>query len=111
MSHQPVAGYYPTFEITENDDGIRPAGKPDECFYCRKSVGSEHEDGCVITWKHKKVELVAKVEFTEEVPEHWTKEDIIFRFNESTWCASNLFNRFHQSIGGCGCEETTVELK
>lgn len=113
MSHQPPKGYYQTFEITENDDGIRPAGKPDECFYCHQGVGEKHKDGCVITWRDKEVNLVAKVRFTESVPEHWTEQDILFRYNESTWCAGNLFDRFDQELSSasCGCDETVVELE
>ncbi len=32
--------------VDKNDDGIRPAGKPDQCFYCQQKVGSEHKKDC-----------------------------------------------------------------
>lgn len=107
MSFEPD-GRYKTFVITEKDDGIRPAGKPDQCFYCGHKVGEKHENGCVITWRNKKVRLLAVVEFEEEVPEHWTDEDILFRYNESTWCASNLYERFNDN--NCGCDVTVVYI-
>lgn len=31
------------------DDDARPAGAPDECFYCRAPMGTNHNDGCVVT--------------------------------------------------------------
>ncbi len=100
---------YPTFMIEATDDGIRPAGEPDQCFYCGHRVGELHSVGCVITWSHKKVKLVALVTFEEEVPEHWTAEDILFRYNESTWCAGNLWARFDDK--NCGCSVTEVKIK
>lgn len=108
MSTQLKPDIYPTFEITATDDGIRPAGKPDECFFCHQHVGSNHTKGCAITWRLKTVKLLAVVEFEEEVPEHWTNEDIRFRYNKSTWCALNLWGRFDD--GTCGCSYTKVVL-
>lgn len=102
---------YPTFEVAKDDDGIRPNGEPDSCFYCQQKVGKLHTKNCVITWRDKKVKLIALVEFEEEVPEHWDEEDIRFRYNDSTWCASNLFDRFDNEddeTNSCGCRETTV---
>lgn len=34
-------------KVLPNDDGIRPAGKPDECFYCYQRVGQGHRPDCV----------------------------------------------------------------
>jgi hypothetical protein len=100
---------YPTFEITENDNGIRSAGEPDACFYCQMSVGDNHIFGCVITWRSKKVKLEAIIEFEQDVPEHWTDENILFRYNEGTWCASNLVDIFADN--DCGCGRTSVVIK
>ena len=36
-----------THIVTADDEGIRPAGKPDECFYCLRKVGELHRDDCV----------------------------------------------------------------
>ncbi len=34
-------------KVLPNDYGIRPAGKPDECFYCYQRVGQAHRSDCV----------------------------------------------------------------
>jgi hypothetical protein len=33
--------------VAPNDDGIRPAGPRDACFYCRQKVGQPHKPDCV----------------------------------------------------------------
>lgn len=73
--------------VTKDDDGIRPAGKPDECFYCSEKVGQKHKLDCVtITRK-----VVVEYAFTLVIdfPQTWDKEDIEFNRNEGTWCANN----------------------
>lgn len=74
--------------ITENDPGIRPAGKSDECFYCRRKVGEEHGPECVIVTKL--IQLEATITYEVRVPHYWTSEDIYFRYNEGGWCAHNF---------------------
>jgi hypothetical protein len=32
--------------IVTPECGPRPAGKPDECFYCRAAMGADHNIGC-----------------------------------------------------------------
>lgn len=95
--------YYITFRVKKDDKGIRPAGKPDECFYCHSKVGTNHERGCVITWNYRKEVLTAVVKFRVEVPEHWSREDIMRRYNESSWCVSNIFKE-----DDCGCDRYQV---
>lgn len=46
--------YWPL--VDPNDDGIRPAGKPDECFYCNSKVGEEHGRQCCIVTKLVRLE-------------------------------------------------------
>lgn len=76
--------------VDKNDDGIRPAGKPDECFYCRKKVGEKHGDGCgVVT---KKVRMSFTFEIDVEVPHKWDEDMIHYFFNDGTWCADNAIN-------------------
>ncbi len=79
------------------DDGIRPAGKPDCCFYCSRRVGTVHGDDCVIV--HKLVEHRITVErpgrvfvgsWTFEEPYFWDEEFSVFHKNDSSWCAGNL---------------------
>lgn len=84
-------------KVTANDDGIRPAGKPDACFYCGRSIGNPHKADCVM------VQRLVELEFSLDVPgmekplllrtkQPWLfgADHINFRFNESSWCASNL---------------------
>lgn len=99
--------------VTEDDDGIRPAGKPDECFYCKQKVGERHKSDCATVVK--KVLLKVTVILEEEVPYHWGEEMINFRYNESSWCADNLRNMLDETIeklnnkGGCLCPYTEIE--
>jgi hypothetical protein len=50
--------------VAVNDHGIRPAGLPDQCFYCHQKVGSPHARDCVVVWKlaRLEVELTCDVE-------------------------------------------------
>ena len=56
------------------DDGIRPAGAPDRCFYCQQKVGEPHARDCVIVKKVVRFRCAVDVDLT--VPHHWTKEEI-----------------------------------
>jgi hypothetical protein len=37
--------------VLPNDDGIRPAGNSDECFYCNQKIGTSHKEDCVCLQK------------------------------------------------------------
>ena len=76
--------------VLKNDDGIRPAGKPDECLYCKSKVGEPHAKDCVIVTKIVKVRYSFEIEIT--VPHHWDKDMIEFHRNESSWCALNAID-------------------
>jgi hypothetical protein len=89
--------------VLEDDDGIRPAGRPDECFYCGQTTGHAHKDTCAVVTKKVKVEYTYEIEI--EVPFHWTKYDIEFHRNESTWCANNSIEEIENGagLGDCLC--------
>lgn len=80
------------------DDGIRPAGSPDECFYCRQRVGSPHASDCVIVTKRIEMRATAKVPSGETLaglwqfdePHSWDASSSEFHKNESSWCAANF---------------------
>lgn len=96
--------------VTKDDHGIRPAGAPDRCFYCKSKVGEEHGQECVVVTK--RVKLKATIEFDVEVPHFWTKENIEFHRNDGTWCAQNIDNdiaQYRESTGSCMCSETKIE--
>lgn len=80
-----------------NDYGIRPAGPRDRCWYCRHVIGERHEPDCVVVVKE--IELEASfpspfdrrtVRWKTTVPHAWSERDVVFQFNEGTWCADNI---------------------
>lgn len=94
--------------VDKNDDGIRLAGKPDECFYCRQKIGFPHLEYCVIVEKRVKINFIVTLEI--DVPHSWNEKDIEFRFNGSSWCADNLIHMMDKaSIGGCLCGRVRAE--
>ncbi len=73
--------------VMPDDDGIRPAGTPGECFYCQQAVGQPHERDCVVVTK--RVRLRYTFEVIVEVPHAWDQTMIEFHRNESSWSSSN----------------------
>lgn len=43
--------------VLVNDDGIRPAGRQDECFYCNQKVGMPHSCDCVCLLHKARVKI------------------------------------------------------
>ena len=94
------------------DEGIRPAGKPDECLYCKTKRGGQHKSDCVI--RGRTVVLEMRVRYTTIVPESWTEEEILFHRNESSSCANNSIEelerikdwRDEDAARGCWCSDT-----
>jgi hypothetical protein len=60
--------------VHPQDDGIRPAGLPDECFYCNQKIGTPHLEGCVAV--KKKVRLRFLVETEVDLPYGWSEQEI-----------------------------------
>lgn len=94
--------------VDAKDDGIRPAGRPDACFYCHQQVGQEHKRDCVIVTKLVRINYTYAVD--TRVPHAWTQHDIEFHRNDSSWCANNAFReiRKHLKTDGCACNRTTA---
>jgi hypothetical protein len=77
------------------DDGIRPAGPPDTCFYCGRKVGEYHQDTCVVVKKRFELRITSEDGrltglWQVDEPHFWGKSEIEFHFNEGGWCVSNL---------------------
>ena len=70
-----------------DDDGVRPAGSPDKCFYCGRAKGAPHKADCVIP--QRSVVLEMKIKYVASVPAYWTEGDILFHRNESSTCSNN----------------------
>lgn len=86
-----------------NNHGIRPAGKPDECFYCQAKKGSQHNQDCVV--RERTIVMEMKVEVVMSVPEHWDQDMCNFHKNESSWCADNILPTLERlSEQSCLCD-------
>lgn len=96
--------------VAVNDDGIRPAGKQDECFYCHQKIGQPHKADCVVITKRVKIKYTIELEV--DVPYSWEAHEIEFQRNESSWCASNLIDELkdYEEKHGCLCGITTCEF-
>jgi hypothetical protein len=97
--------------VLSNDDGIRPAGKPDECFYCKQKVGQPHKSDCVILSRKVKVRYSFEIEI--EVPWEWDAETIRFHRNDSSWCANNAIREleeFTDDDARCLCQGFHCEV-
>lgn len=95
--------------VALNDDGIRPAGRQDECFYCRQKVGHPHSQTCVIVQKRVRVRYTFEVDIN--VPYAWGKEQIEFHRNDSSWCADNAIQELeNQAEQGCLCPRFSAEF-
>lgn len=84
--------------VDEYDDGIRPAGRPNECFYCGRRVGQSHRRECVIVKKTVELRVTARLGEGEKAtalwqidePHSWDGTKIVKRYNKSSWCKSNF---------------------
>ena len=88
--------------------GVRPAGKPDECFYCEAKVGEQHKPNCVI--REKTIVTRMTIDFVDSVPESWDEDLIDFHYNDSSWCATNVLHRLEErSNFHCLCDVASFE--
>jgi hypothetical protein len=83
------------------ENGPRPAGQPDRCFYCERLVGMEHKPGCVLRTRS----VVMRYEYTVviDVPQDWAMDDIESHRNNSTWCADNSVEDVAAMMRDDGC--------
>lgn len=91
---------------TVGEYGIRPAGDPDKCFYCQEPLGGQHKEDCPIRCRTVVVEMT--MNFVFEEPEFNDEEKINFRYNQGTWCASNIIDEIEriEKDNGCLCRFT-----
>ena len=98
--------------VLPNDDGIRPAGPPDECFYCHQKVGQPHGRECVVVTKRIRMRYSYDIEI--DVPYFWDADQAEFHHNESSSCAGNTLvelAEFEEFLGegNCLCEYFTAK--
>lgn len=81
-------------KVRADDPGIRPAGAPDACLYCRRKIGQSHGPECVMVVKTVEIRVKSKDghvgTWITDVPHNWSEETINFCRNESSWCAGNV---------------------
>ena len=87
--------------VIENDDGIRPAGLPDRCFYCHARIGEPHGEQCTVVTKLTEYNVHVGKEAYDDLsgeiigtfvsvdPYWWEEGNAEFHKNGSTWCAGN----------------------
>lgn len=94
---------------TVGEYSVRPAGNPNECFYCHAKVGEQHKKDCVI--RSRTVNLDVTMHIVMDVPEDWDEGQIDFHYNMSSWCASNLLTYldYREDSGRCLCNITDVK--
>lgn len=108
MSEEP----YPI--VTPDDDGIRPAGAPDACFYCGSKVGERHGPNCVTVRSERLLEV--KILIRSQEPRSWSADDIEFKYNLGTWCGDNIVDKIAEEVerldteGTCLCGALEVRV-
>jgi hypothetical protein len=60
--------------VDPQDDGIRPAGPSDACFYCEQLVGTPHARDCVVVTKVARFRCKLDIDIT--VPHSWSPDQI-----------------------------------
>src|SRR5215813_8134156 len=100
-----------SFKVTK-ENGPRPTGLPDKCFYCGRSTGQDHEESCAC--RQRTVILRFSVEILTVVGagDAYTSQFITERFNNSTWCKSNalpLIERASEDDCLCGIASCVYE--
>jgi len=97
-----VTGAWPV--VLADDDGIRPAGPPDACLYCRSAVGAAHGRECVTVNKLVRYRVYMNLDpgaadrgravgtYTRHDPHFWDGGDCEFHKNDSSWCAGNALD-------------------
>lgn len=92
------------------ESGPRPAGRPDECFYCSEKIGAQHKVGCAI--RSRSVVVRMTVEYVISVQEDRDRDSIEFGLNDSSWCASNAIDNLESQFGDhspCMCDAAEFE--
>lgn len=95
---------HPETHLVTLENGPRPAGRSDRCFYCDVAVNYPHAKDCVC--RKRTVLIEARVQYVVDVPEDWPVEQIESHRNESSWCASNDVALIQGRIDppeGCPC--------
>jgi len=81
-------------KVAPDDDGIRPAGPPDACFYCQQKVGQNHKPDCVTVESTCIYRVILNGEdigtWSTQEPDSWGREQRYFHKNLGSWCTGNM---------------------
>lgn len=82
--------------VLPNDHGIRPAGRPDQCYYCMAFIGQKHGRECVTVQSLNRYDVLkdgVKVGVYDHYdPYFWDENQCNFHKNGSSWCTSNAID-------------------
>lgn len=101
--------------VLPDDDGIRPAGSPDQCFYCHARVGQTHGEECVCVLSKWRAGVYLDYPgprlgtHEEYLPYHWGEQDVDFRYNQGTWCSSNALDDIVWDAGTPPAEVVAID--
>lgn len=94
MAYVKVPGAWPA--VLPDDDGIRPAGPPDRCFYCGRRVGAPHAADCVTVYQSVRYDVLVggAVVGTYDLMEPHAWDDGIMTLvrNDGSWCADDALD-------------------
>lgn len=97
------------------DEGIRPAGESDRCFYCHEPKGGIHKPDCVV--RQRTVVIKVSIDLVVTTTEDWGKELIEFKYNDGIYCMSNIVDnivalrdRQREQDNGCLCDLAEVKF-
>lgn len=87
--------------VSINDDGLRPAGEPDQCFYCKSKIGEKHAYECVTITRPVRVRVFFDLVVKE--PISFDADQIEFRINMSSSCMDNWLKQINEEAERAGC--------
>lgn len=101
-----------SYALVVTPDCARPAGRPDECFYCHAAMGEPHVASCVCITQDTRVKVTVEVEIILSEPASWDGPGIDFHLNESSWCASNAAEKIAEAVldDDCLCAAAKFEF-
>lgn len=80
---------------TVGQEGIR--SDPSRCHYCRREIGSQHASDCVVRCRTVVIKL--SIELVVPEPECFDAHHIEFRYNEGSYCMSNMEGVISNLVG------------
>lgn len=95
-------------DIETTDTGVRPAGKPGQCFYCQMPAG-KHKDDCPCVSKTVVLRMKIDIEYVAAVPRFWDEQIIRSARNEGSWCSGNDLEKLVEKLD-CLCDFTKIDF-